>query len=507
MEQRYPPLKGLTLVIGAILLSFGNFIVVLDTTITNVAIPTISGDLGVSTTQGTWVITTYAVAEAITVPLTGWLGKQFGEVRVFLFCVSGFLIFSTLCGFANSLEFLIVFRIFQGLTAGPLIPLSATLLLSIFPKEKSHSAMAIWGMMTVIAPIFGPILGGYISDNWHWSWIFFINIFFCIILIFGTFIILKDRETKITKNRIDYIGLFLLVIFVTAFQIMLDKGRELDWFESNYITICAIISFLSFVLFIIWEITEENPIIDLSVVKSKNWTISTLILCFVFCVFFGNVLISPLWLQKLMGYTATWSGLAVAPIGILAVITSPIIGKLIPKIDTRIFVISGIIIIAFSFYMRALLNIDATFASVAIPTFVLGAGIPACMITLTSLGISELKPEQITSGSGLQNFLRIMSMAIGSSLSQTYWEHMTKLNRVELLNMESYNEKIQLLQNEIDISSQAAYQYFSNMIENQAVMLATNDFYANSTILILLFGIFAIFLRPLHNKKSVKNQV
>ncbi len=226
-----------------------------------------------------------------------------------------------------------------------------------------------------------------------------------------------------------------------------------------------------------------------------------------FCVFFGNVINQPLWLQKLMGYTATWSGLAVAPIGILAVITSPIIGKLMPKIDTRIFVISGIIIIAFSFYMRALLNIDASFISVAIPTFVLGAGIPACMITLTSLGISELKPEQVTSGSGLQNFLRIMSMAIGSSLSQTYWEHMTKLNRVELLNMESYNEKIQLLQNEIDISSQAAYQYFSNMIENQAVMLATNDFYANSTILILLFGIFAIFLRPLHNKKSVKNQV
>ncbi|RXK01007.1 MFS transporter [Arcobacter sp. CECT 8986] len=501
MEERYPALKGFALVFGAFILSFGNFIVVLDTTITNVAIPTISGDLGVSTTQGTWVITTYAVAEAITVPLTGWLSKQFGEVRVFLVSVVGFVIFSTLCGLSNSLEFLIVFRIFQGLTAGPIIPLSATLLLSIFPKDKSHVAMAIWGMMTVVAPIFGPILGGYISDNWHWAWIFYINIFFGLILIFGTIFTLKNRETKITKTKIDYGGLILLIVFVSAFQIMLDKGRELDWFESTYITTCAIISFISLVVFIIWELTQEHPILDLSVVKSKNWTISTLILSFTFAVFFGNVLISPLWLQQIMGYTATWSGIAVAPIGILAVISSPIIGNLLPKVDSRYIVIYGMAVLAISFYMRALLNIDATFYSVAIPTLVLGAGIPACMITLTSLGISELRPNQITSGAGLQNFLRIMAMAIGSSLSQTYWEHMQKVNRVELLNAQDYAQKIEIIKDlNPSFTTQSAYAYFSNMIEKQAVMLATNDFYAMATILIVIFGLLAFFLNPLHKK-------
>ncbi|RXJ86761.1 DHA2 family efflux MFS transporter permease subunit [Arcobacter sp. CECT 8985] len=504
MQERYPALQGIALVIGAFILSFGNFIVVLDTTITNVAIPTISGDLGVSTTQGTWVITTYAVAEAITVPLTGWLSKQFGEVRVFLFSVIGFVIFSTLCGLSSSLEFLIIFRIFQGLTAGPIIPLSATLLLSIFPKDKSNVAMAIWGMMTVVAPIFGPILGGYIADNWHWAWIFYINIFFGVILIIGTIFILKGRETQITKTRIDYIGLILLIIFVSSFQIMLDKGRELDWFQSTYITTCAIIALISFILFVIWELTDEHPILDLSVVKSKNWTISTLILSFTFAVFFGNVLISPLWLQKIMGYTATWSGLAVAPIGILAVITSPIVGNLLPKIDSRYIVIYGLVVIAFSFYLRALLNTDATYMSVAIPTFILGAGIPACMITLTSLGISELKPQQITSGAGLQNFLRIMAMAIGSSTSQTYWEHMQKVNRVELINAQSYISSIDKIKDlNPSLSTQGAYAYFSNLIQKQAVMLATNDFYAIGAVLILLFAGLAIFLNPLHKKEAV----
>lgn len=507
MNHTYPPFTGLKLIIGAFLLSFGNFIVVLDTTITNVAIPIISGDLGVSTTQGTWLITTYAVAEAITVPLTGWLSKQFGEVKLFIYSVIAFVIFSVFCGLSTSLEMLIVFRIFQGLASGPIIPLSATLLLSIFPKNKSHSAMSIWGMMTVVAPIFGPILGGYISDNWSWEWIFYINIFFGLILIIGSFILLKERETEIIKRKIDSMGLLLLIIFVTSFQIMIDKGREVDWFESNFIIICSIISILSFISFLIWEYTEEHPIIDLSVIKSRNWVVSTLILSLMFGVYFGNILITPLWLQQLMGYTATWSGLTLAPIGILAVITSPIVGKLIPKIDSRIIVIFGLSMLACGFFLRTLLNTDVTYFSIAFPIFILGAGMPACIITLSSLGISQLSPQQITGGAGLQNFLRIIAMAVGSSLSQTYWEHMAKENRVELINMTNYNEKIHILQenDSLHISSDSVLSFISNTIETQAIMLATNDFYILATILILLIGCLSWFLEPLNTIKKKFN--
>ncbi|WP_417634841.1 DHA2 family efflux MFS transporter permease subunit, partial [Enterobacter hormaechei] len=278
----FPPLSGFKLVVAAIVLSLGNFMVVLDTTIANVAMPTISGYLGVSTTEGIWIITAYAVAEAITVPLTGWLAMQFGQVRVFLFSVVAFVIFSVCCGLSWSLPSLAIFRVLQGLAGGPLIPLSSTLLLAAFPKKQANIAVALWGMMTVVAPIFGPILGGLISDNWSWQWVFYINIGFGLIVGFGTWWVLKGKETHISRSRLDSVGLGLLVIFVAAFQIMLDKGRELDWFSSDIIIVCAIVAAIALISLIIWELTAEQPVLDLSVFKSRNWVVSTVTLCLMF---------------------------------------------------------------------------------------------------------------------------------------------------------------------------------------------------------------------------------
>jgi DHA2 family multidrug resistance protein len=225
-EGGYPPLTGMSLILAATALSMGNFMVVLDTTIANVAMPTISGDVGVSTTEGTWIITAYAVAEAITVPLTGWLARQMGEVRLFIVCTIAFVIFSVACGLSGSLGLLVLFRILQGFAGGPLIPLSSTLLISIFPKSRANIALSIWGLMTVVAPIFGPIIGGYISDNFHWGWIFYINIFFGAFVGVTAWILLRNRETPIQRSRIDVVGLGLLVVFVTAFQVMIDKGAS-----------------------------------------------------------------------------------------------------------------------------------------------------------------------------------------------------------------------------------------------------------------------------------------
>ena len=505
-SSEFPPLSGFKLAFAAIVLALGNFMVVLDTTIANVAMPTISGYLGVSTNEGIWIITSYAVAEAITVPLSGWLALQFGQVRVFIVSVAGFVIFSVCCGLSWSLPSLVVFRILQGLTGGPLIPLSATLLLAVFPKERSNIAMALWGMMTVVAPIFGPILGGLITDNWRWQWVFYINIGFGLLVGIGSWWVLKGRETIIRRSRIDGIGLALLVIFVAAFQVMLDKGRDLDWFSSNFIVGCAIVAAISLVVLIIWELTDKAPVIDLSVFKSRNWLVSTIALCLMFGIFFGNIVLTPLWLQKFMGYTATWAGYATAPMGILAVATAPIIGRLLPKVDPRWLVSYGMGVLAVSFGMRALLTTQIDFMSVAIPMFVLGAGVPACLITLTSLGVSDLPEEKVAGGAGLQNFLRVLCMAVGSSLTQTYWEHMTKFNREELVTaidpQASMHVSSQL--EHLGIPTQSAVAMFSQIVDSQAVMLATNDFYQSATIMMLAsIGVIWFIKRPKGPLKQV----
>jgi DHA2 family multidrug resistance protein len=501
--ESFPPLAGASLVLAAIALSLGNFMVVLDTTIANVAMPTISGDVGVSTTEGTWIITAYAVAEAITVPLTGWLARQFGQVRVFIACTIAFVICSVACGLSGSLGLLVIFRILQGFAGGPLIPLSSTLLISVFPKAKANVALSIWGLMTVVAPIFGPIIGGYISDNFHWGWIFYINIFFGLLVGTASWILLRNRETPIQRSRIDIVGLGLLVVFVTAFQVMIDKGRELDWFSSGFIVGAAITAAIALGLLIIWELTDDQPVLDLALFKSRNWLVSTVTLALMFGLFFGNIVLTPLWLQQMMGYTATWAGFATAPMGILAVLTAPIVGRLLSKVDPRLIVTFGMGVLAISFFMRAHFTAQADYLHIAMAMFVLGAGVPACLVTLTSLGVADLPPERVAGGSGLQNFIRIMAMAVGASLTSTYWDHMIKASRADLVA-------------EIDpmagatpppgLPPEAGPPAFSKLVDAQAVMLATNDFYAMATILILIFaGVIWLARRPKGPLKQVSH--
>jgi len=501
--EAYPPLTGAALILAAIALSLGNFMVVLDTTVANVAMPTISGDVGVSTNEGTWIITAYAVAEAITVPLTGWLARTFGEVRLFTACTAAFVVCSILCGLSGSLGFLVIFRILQGFAGGPLIPLSSTLLISVFPKEKANVALSIWGLMTVVAPIFGPIIGGYISDNFHWGWIFYINIFFGVFVGSTSWILLRNRETEITRSRIDIVGLALLVTFVSAFQVMLDKGRELDWFSSGLIMGAAITAGLALVLLIVWELTDDHPVLDLALFKSRNWLISTITLALMFGLFFGNIVLTPLWLQLMMGYTATWAGFAIAPMGILAVVTAPIIGRLLNRVDPRLIVTYGMVVLGIAYDMRAHLTAQADYWHVAAAMLVLGAGVPACLVTLTSLGVADLPQERVAAGSGLQNFIRIMAMAVGASLTSTYWDHMTKASRANLVATIGSSAGTNAPPGILGDASQPA---FSRLVDVQSVMLATNDFYAMATILILLFaGVIWLARRPKGPLKQVSH--
>ncbi len=335
------PLEGITLFIGAIALSLCTFMQVLDTSIANVSIPYIAGDLAVSVTDGTWVITMFAVGNAISLPLTGWLTKRFGSIRVMFLSVLAFTIVSWLCGVSLNIKMLVGMRFMQGFVAGPLIPLSQSLMIMSFPKEKKNLALAIWNMVAIVGPIAGPILGGWITYNYSWPWIFFINVpvgIFCTLTIRGIY---RNKETPIEKIKVDKIGIFLLAIAVFSLQIILDNGQELDWWRSNTIRILTMVSFLSFVFLFIWESFQKDPIFDLKMFRNRNYALGTILVSLSYMLLFGAIVLTPLWLQETMGYTAFLAGLAVSTMGVVPFFTVLIVAKLMNHIRLRYLIIAS----------------------------------------------------------------------------------------------------------------------------------------------------------------------
>ena len=317
-------------------LALASFMQVLDTTIANVSLPTISGNLGGSANQATWVITSFAVSTAIALPLTGWLARRFGERKLFVWSTMAFVIASFLCGIANSMGMLVFARALQGFVAGPMYPITQALLLSIYPPAKRGQAIALLAMVTVVAPIAGPILGGWITDNYSWEWIFFVNV---PIGIFASLVVgrqLKGRPERLEKPKMDYIGLATLVLGVGALQILLDLGNDEDWFASQQIVILAIVAAISLAVFVIWELTAKDPIVDLRLFRHRNFAAGTLAMVVAYSAFFSVGILVPLWLQRNLGYTAIWAGFATAPIGILPVLLTPFVGKYANRFDLRV---------------------------------------------------------------------------------------------------------------------------------------------------------------------------
>ena len=426
------PLSGAALIIGAFALALANFVVVLDITIANVSIPHIAGGLAVSPTQGTWAITSYSVADAISVPLTGWLAARFGTVRWFLIAITGFGLFSFLCGISQTLGMLVAFRVLQGLSGGPLMSLSQILLLRIFPPARASIGIAIWAMTTTTAPIVGPILGGLISDNWHWPWIFFINLPVVAICGFGVWRMLTPFETERIKSPIDAIGLALLVAAAGAFQIMLDTGHDNDWFGSTWIVALAIISALGFTSFIIWELTDDHPVVDIRIFRSRGFAFGTAAVALGFGAFFSQVVLTPLWLQQYAGYTATETGYIVAWIGCFAVLLSPVAAQLTNRIDLRITISAALIWMALMSLLRSQWTVDAGYWTLALPHILQGIGMPFFFVGLTALTLSSVDPKDTTSAAGLSNFMRTLSGAIGTATATTVWDGATRTSRSEL---------------------------------------------------------------------------
>ena len=505
-QSHFKPLQGGALAILTLALSLATFMLVLDSTIANVAIPTIAGDLGASSSQGTWVITSFGVANAISIPITGWLAKRFGEVRLFLIATLLFVLASWLCGIANSLEMLIVFRVLQGAVAGPIIPLSQSLLLNNYPPEKRGMALAFWSMTIVVAPICGPILGGWISDNIHWGWIFFINVPIGLAVVLISWKILEGRESRISHQPVNTVGLILLALGVGALQLMLDQGRELDWFNSTEIIVLTIIAAIGLIALIIWELTDDNPVVDVSLFKSRNFTVGCVSTSLAFLVYSGTVVLIPLLLQQVYNYTATWAGLAAAPVGLLPILLAPIIGKFGNKIDMRILITISFMVYALTFYWRAVtFEPEMTFMDVALPQFVQGLAVACFFMPLTTITLSGLPPEKMASASSLFNFLRTLAGSIGTSLTTFIWYNREAVHHTQLTEViNPYNPISQQFfqtMGSFGLSEEQTASYLAKQITAQGFIIGANEIFFVSAITFISLVVLIWFAKPPFSSK------
>ena len=505
-QSHFKPLQGGALAMLTLVLSLATFMLVLDSTIANVAIPTIAGDLGASSSQGTWVITSFGVANAISIPITGWLAKRFGEVRLFLISTLLFVLASWLCGISHSLEMLIVFRVLQGAVAGPIIPLSQSLLLNNYPPEKRGMALAFWSMTIVVAPICGPILGGWISDNIHWGWIFFINVPIGLAVVLISWKILEGRESRISHQPVNTVGLILLALGVGALQLMLDQGRELDWFNSTEIVVLTIIAAVGLIALIIWELTDDNPVVDVSLFKSRNFTVGCVSTSLAFLVYSGTVVLIPLLLQQVYNYTATWAGLAAAPVGLLPILLAPIIGKFGNKIDMRILITVSFMVYALTFYWRAVtFEPEMTFMDVALPQFVQGLAVACFFMPLTTITLSGLPPEKMASASSLFNFLRTLAGSIGTSLTTFMWYNREAVHHSQLTEViNPYNPISQQFfqtMGSFGLSEEQTASYLARQITAQGFIIGANEIFLVSAITFISLVVLIWFAKPPFSSK------
>lgn len=493
-SQEVKPLSGFKLVLGTLAFALGSFMNVLDMSIANVSLPTIAGDFAVSPTQGTWVITSYAVSEAIFLPLTGFLSKRIGEVRQFLFATIFFTMASMLCGLAPSFATLVIARILQGVVGASMIPLSQTLLMKCYPPAKRGMALGIWATTTVVAPVLGPLIGGWLTDNLVWRWAFYINLPFGLLVAILVFWLYGAPKPSPSKEKIDLIGVAMLVSAVSTMQIALDKGSELDWLSSPFIIILSIISSISWVSFILWELGAEHPIVDLRLFKLVNFRTSAICLGLGSFAFYIYIVIGPLWLQTQLGYTAFNAGKIMAITGILALFCGPLFGANIHRIDARWIATIGFIAMAIGCWMASRFTTGVDEKTLMLARVIMGVGIAGFFMPMSAISMSQLRGHQIASGTGISNFLRNVGASVGTAVSTTLWQdNAARQHEILMGNIQNGNiaysqfsdQAIQLGMTEMQKNA-----LIDSLVNSQAYMLSTNQ-------LMLLAAAILIGLLPL----------
>lgn len=480
--------------LAGMVLALSNFMVVLDLTIANVSIPHIAGNLGISLDQGTWVITSYAVAEAVCVPLTGWLSQRVGVVKLFVGAMLGFGVFSLLCGLSVSLSMLILCRIGQGLCGAPLMPMSQTLMLRVFPPEQRATATGIWAMTTLLGPAMGPIIGGAISDNFSWHWIFLINVPIAGACTAAAYFLLKPVETPTKKLPIDMIGMLLLLFWIGCLQLMLDLGRDRDWFGDAFIFSLGILALIGFIVFVIWELTEEHPAVDLRIFRYRGFTSGVFTLALAFGSYFASIVMIPQWLQTSLGYTAYDAGLITALTAMTSLTTTPLAARLMTKVDPRILISASITWLGLMTLVRTGWTTGADFWTLAIPQIAQGFAMPFFIIPLTLVSLNGLRPDETATGAGLQNFVRTLAIAVSTAVALTVWGDAQRTSHSDLAGVIHPDEAMRTLQNS-GMGLEQARQVIGNLVDLEAMTLAVNHTFFVSAIVLFVAAV-AVWIAP-----------
>jgi DHA2 family multidrug resistance protein len=421
------------LIAGAVMLA--TFMEVLDTTIVSVALPNMAGSLASTNEEATWVLTSYLVANAIVLPASGWFALRFGRKRFLLACTGLFTFASVLCAFAPSMPVLVLARIIQGAGGGALQPLSQAILLESFPREKQGMAMAMFGLGVVGAPIIGPYLGGWLTDNYSWRWVFNINVPIGILAIYLMARYVEDPP-YIKNSRpgtIDGIGFGLLTVWLATLQIVLDKGQQEDWFASSWTAWFSVISVAALVALVVRELRTPEPIVDMRVFRDRNFWVGTMMTTVIMAGMYSALTMLPLFLQTLLGYTSQNAGLATAPRGIGAMIAMPVVGFLMSYIDGRWLMAAGIACIAAATFMFGNLTLDVGMASIVGPNLLKGAGMGLVMVPLMAMSMGTLPKHKIGNASGVFNLMRNLGGSIGISVSTTYLARVTQAHQANLV--------------------------------------------------------------------------
>ena len=472
----------------AIAVMSSTFMEVLDTTVVNVSLPHIAGSLSATTDEATWTLTSYLVANAIILPMTGWLAGRFGRKRLLLMAVTGFTAASFLCGLAPSLPFLIIFRVIQGACGGGLQPLSQAVLLESFPAEKRGQAMAFWALGIVVAPMLGPVIGGWLTDNYSWRWVFYINVPIGVLAILLTQAFIFD-PTYLRRERtgIDYWGIGLLVVGMGSLQIMLDKGQEEDWFGSHFIMILAVLAVVGLGGLIIRELRAEHPVIDLSVFRNRSYAVGTFLMTTVGFVLYGSTVLYPLMMQELLGYTATHAGVTNFPRGMASFIFMPFVGFLVGKVDARKLLAAGLLLTAAAMFEVSFFSLDVGFWDFALPLVLQGAGLGLIFVPLTTVSNDSIPRERMGNATSIFNLMRNIGASVGiSSVETLQFRHMqTHINYLGQHVTEASLRTQQTLAGmrqtfigkgvDAATADHRAHAALWGMVQQQAAMLSYND--------------------------------
>ncbi|HZP33592.1 MAG TPA: DHA2 family efflux MFS transporter permease subunit [Candidatus Acidoferrales bacterium] len=503
--------------IVAISVMLSTFMEVLDTTVVNVSLPHIAGSLSASVDEATWALTSYLVANAIILPITGWLANQLGRKRLLMLAVTGFTAASFLCGLAPSLAALVVFRVVQGACGGALQPISQAVLLESFPPEDRGKAMAFWGLGIVVAPMLGPVLGGWLTDSYSWRWVFYINVPVGITsLIMTQMFIFDPSYIRRAMQRIDYWGIGMLAIGIACLQVVLDKGQEADWFGAHWITVLTVISAVALTALVIYELRVAHPVVDLRVFKVRTYSTGVFLMAVLGLVLYGSLVILPIMLQTLLGYPALQAGIALFPRGLGSFLTMPIVGAMMSRLDPRKLLMGGIVGGAASLFLLGGLNLNVGYWNIFWPQFLQGVALACLFVPLTTITMDPIRVEAMGNATSIFNLMRNLGGSIGIAAVTTLVARHEQTNTNNLApNVSAGSARVGAMIQGLRswfmfrganpvTATRRAYQALWGLLRQQAAMLSFNQvFWLLGLLFLLMLPLVFLMRRPAGRRQIV----